>query len=446
MKIVIAGAGDVGFHLAQLLSIENQDIILIDTIQDVLDHAAANLDLLTQRGDATLLEVLERAEVSRADLFLAVTTSESANLVSCILAKKMGARQTIARVNSPEYLESPSGEIFRHFGVDLLISPRQLAVNEIYRLVKRCSFTDVFEFEDGKISVTGITLDEKSPFLGLRLSELPFFSKAMDIRVLAILRQFKTIIPRGDTLFQRNDHVYFIAKKDKTRQLQDLVGKKEKAVRNIAILGGNAQGYLTARQLEKEYRVTLFERDKNRCKELNDLLEHTLVVKTEYADFDTLREEGLGRSDIFIALTDNSETNIIACLTAKNLGVYKTIAQVESKIYTHMSQDIGVDTLINKKLIAANNIFRFVRKGSVEAINTLHGVDAEIIEFSLERESHLTEKPLKELRFPENAFISGVIRGEESYLPNGDFELRKGDKVVVFTLSEAIPELETLFL
>jgi trk system potassium uptake protein TrkA len=446
MKIVIAGAGDVGFHLAQLLSIENQDITLLDTNQEVLEYAGGHLDLITLKGDATSFEVLKNAEVSRADLFLAVTTLENANLISGILAKKLGAKQTIVRVNNPEYLEAHNRLLFENLGIDLLISPRQLSVEEIYRLVKQCSFTDVFEFEEGKISVTGVTIDDKSPLLGLRLNELPLFSKNVDIRVLAILRSFETIIPRGETLFQKNDHVYFISKKEKIKDLQLLIGKKEKTVKNIAILGGNAQGYLTAKKLEQEYRVTIFEKDKNRCKELNELLNDTLVIKTEYSDFETLKEEGLGKCDVFLALTDNSETNIIACLTAKNFGVFKTIAQVESKIYTHMSQDIGVDTLINKKLIAANNIFRFVRKGSVKAITSLHGVDAEIIEFSLEKDLHLLNKPLKDIPFPNHAFIAGVIREEESYLPNGDFELIKGDKVIVFTLSDAIPALELLFL
>lgn len=445
MKIIIAGAGDVGFHLAQLLSIENQDIILIDTNQEVLEYASGHLDLITLKGDATSFEVLDNANVSKADLFLAVTTLENSNLISCVLAKKLGAKQTIARVNNPEYLNAVNREVFENLGVDLLISPRQLAVEEIYRLVKQCSFTDVFEFEEGKISVTGVTIEEKSPLLGLRLNELPLFAKNTDIRVLAILRSFETIIPNGDTLFHKNDHVYFITKKEKIKSLQNLIGKKDKTIKNISILGGNAQGYLTAKELEKEYRVTIFEKDKSRCKELNELLNNTLVVKTEYSDFETLKEEGLGKSDVFIALTDNSETNIIACLTAKNFGVFKTIAQVESKIYTHMSQDIGVDTLINKKLIAANNIFRFVRKGSVKAITSLHGVDAEIIEFSLEKDTMLINKPLKKINFPKNAFIAGVIREEESFLPNGDFELIKGDKVIVFTLSDAIPELELLF-
>jgi trk system potassium uptake protein TrkA len=446
MKIIIAGAGDVGFHLAQLLSIENQDIILIDSNQDVLDYAGGHLDLLTLKGDATSFDVLSKANVENADLFLAVTTLENSNLISCILAKKLGAKQTIARVNNPEYLLPANKEVFEKLGVDLLISPRQLAVEEIYRLVKQCSFTDVFDFEDGKISVTGVTLDEKSPLNGLRLSDFPHFAKDLDIRVLVILRSFETIIPNGDTVFQKNDHVYFISKKEKIKILQQLIGKKDKAIKNIAILGGNAQGFLAASILEKEYRVTIFEKDKNRCKELNELLNNTLVIKAEYSDFEALKEDGLGKSDVFLALTDNSETNIIACLTAKNFGVYKTIAQVESKIYTHMSQDIGVDTLINKKLIAANNIFRFVRKGSVKAITSLHGVDAEIIEFSLDKDIKLLNKPLKSINFPKNAFIAGVIRDEDSFLPNGDFILVKGDKVIVFTLSEAIPELELLFL
>ena len=445
MKIVIAGAGDVGFHLAELLAYEDKDIVLIDTDQDVLDYASTHLDVLTIKGDSASPQVLENADVERANLFLAVTTSEKTNLVSAILAKKLGARQTIARVNSSEYLEEANKAMFRELGIDTLISPQELAAAEIARLVKQCSFTDIFEFENGKISLAGITLEESSRLVNVPLSNFSQYCKDDSVRPIAILRGHQTIIPRGDTVLRRGDHVYFISKSDNIDEINQLVGKRKVQLRNVMIIGGTPLARATAKRLENDYNVTLIEKEKEVCKALADELKNTLVIHGDAGNITLLEEEGLSRMDAFIALSPNSETNIIASLTAKNYGVFRTIAQVESKEYTHISQNIGVDTLINKKLIAANNIFRFVRKGRIEAITSLHGVDAEVIEFVVTKSNQLTKKNLRDLHFPKTALIGGIIRGEESLIPNGDFRLEVNDKVIVFALPEAISKVEQLF-
>ncbi|MCB0608230.1 MAG: Trk system potassium transporter TrkA [Lewinellaceae bacterium] len=445
MKIVIAGAGDVGFHLAELLSFENQDIILVDANQDVLDYAATHLDVMTIKGDSSSIDVLEQADVERAKLVLAVTTSEKTNLITAILAKKLGAKQTIARVNNPEYLSENQRLLFNELGVDSLFSPVQLAAEEIYRLVKQCSFTDIFDFEEGKVNLAGITIDESSMVVNKPILEINKLQDRVNLRPIAILRGHRTIIPRGDTVLRKNDHIYFITMKENIEEVVGIVGKPAVKVKNVMIIGGTDMGLATAKRLEKFYNVTLIEKDKQRCKELSDQLAETLIIKGDFSNIQLLEEEGLNHMDAFIAVTDNSEVNIIASLTAKNHGVYKTIAQVENKEYTHISQNIGVDTLINKKIIAANNIFRFVRKGRVEAITSLHGVDAEIIEYIVHKENQLTRKPLKDLHFPKTALIGSVIRGNESLIPNGEFQLNVHDKVIVFALPEAIGKLEQLF-
>ena len=445
MKIVIAVAGDVGFHLAELLSFEKLDIVLIDSNQDVLDYAATHLDVMTLNGDSSSIQILQQAGVENARLVLAMTTSEKNNLVTAILAKKMGARQTIARVNNQEYLEAGQREVFRELGVDSLISPQELAAEEIYRLVSQCSFTDIFEFENGKINLVGITLDDYSPIVNKKISEIDWQYRKLEPRAIALLRGHRTIIPRGDTVLRRGDHIYFTTRKENIDTLVNIVGKKKIKVRNVMILGGSDLGFASAKRLEKEYNITLVEPDKNRCKYLSERLNNTLIINGDPDNIDLLEEEGLTNMDAFIALTPNSETNIIVSLTAKNHGVYKTIAQVENKEYIHISQNIGVDTLINKKLIAANNIFRFVRKGQIEAITSLHGVDAEVIEFVVHKHNQLTKKPLSDLHFPKTALIGGVIRGEQSLIPTGDFQLQVDDKVIVFALPEAIGRLEELF-
>jgi len=445
MKIVIAGAGDVGFHLAELLSFEQRDIVLIDSSQDVLDYAATHLDVMTIRGDASSVEILEQAQVSRAGLVLAVTTSEKTNLLTAILAKKMGARQTIARVKTMDYLEDEQRKMFEELGVDALIAPSQLAAEEIQRLIGQCSFTDIYEFEEGRINLVGLTLGELSPLINVKLSELYRIDPEVTVRPIAILRGHQTIIPNGETILLRNDHIYFITDKEDIDALIGIVGKKKVKVKNIMILGGTDLAVATAKLLENDFRVTLVERDKDHCKYLSETLNHTLIINGEPSNFDLLVEEGLDSMDAVIALTNNSEANIIASLTAKNHGVYKTIAQVENKEYTHISQNIGVDTLINKKLIAANNIFRYVRKGQVQAVTSINGVDAEVIEFIVHKENQLTRKPLKDLHFPKSALVGGVIRGKDSLIPDGNFRFQVDDKVIVFALPEAIAKVENLF-
>lgn len=445
MNIIIAGAGDVGFHLAQLLSLENQDIILIDKSKDVLDYSSKHLDVKTIEGDSASIKVLEDAGADKANLLIAVTTSEKINLLTAILGKQLGVKKTIARVSSQEYLSEKQKDAFAKLGIDTLISPQELATNEIHRLVQQCSFTDIFEFEGGVMNLLGFSLDDLSPLVNLKISEIIEIAGDQRYKPIAILRGGNTIIPKGETILRRNDHLYFIVKKEFIKELTSVFGKKEVNVKNIMILGGTELAATTARKLENDYNVKLFEPNKDKCKALAESFKSALAVHANTSDVDLLDEEGLENMDVFIALTPNSETNIISSLTAKNRGVYKTIAQVENKEYTKISQNIGVDTLINKKLIAANNIFRYIRQGRVEAITSLHGVEAEIIEFVVHKDNQLTKKPINCLHFPEKALIGGVIRGNESFIPSGEFQLEVDDKVIVFAMPEAISKMEKMF-
>ena len=445
MKIIIAGAGDVGFHLAQLLESENQDITLIDTSEEVLEHAASHLDVLTIRGDAASLEVLNNAEVQRAKLFLAVTTSEKTNLLSAILAKQLGATQTIARVNNPEYVSKEQKERFQSLGIDNLFSPVLLAADEISGLLRSNSFTDIFDFEDGKISVIGISVDRTSSLVGKTFREIDQSTPRFLIRAIALLRNGETIIPRSDMAPQSGDQLYLVTKKESMDEVTNYVGKSFRKIKRVMIAGGSTMALPVAQRLESEYSVTLIEENRDSCKHLVECLHNTLVVKGNPSNIDLLREEGMEEMDAFISLTPNSETNIITSLMAKEAGIYKTIALVDNAVYNKISRNIGVDVIINKKIIAADNIFRFVRKGKVEAINSLHGVDAEIIEFVVHKANQLTKKPLRNLHFPDHALIAGVVRGDETFVPTGDFQMELNDKVIVFAMPNAIGKLESLF-
>ncbi len=446
MKIIIAGAGDVGFHLAEHLLSEDHNITLIDTNQEVLDVVNNRLDVLTLTGNSAAIATLRQAEVNRADLVLAMTTSETTNLMTAMLANKLGASKTVARVSSSEYLQLGQRDIFENLGVGSMISPSLLAAREIERLVREATFTDVFEFEEGKFTLVGATIDQTSRLADVRLSQWPSLGpSAAELRPMAILRGKRTLIPKGSTVIHPRDHVYFITRREKLPLLTELVGKEEHAIRRVMIAGGTRLAYETAQLLESDYKVTVIDEDKNRCRDLASLLNDSIIINGDPTNSYLLAEVGLERADAFVALTPNPEANIISSLSAKNRGVYRTIAQVDNREYEHISQDIGVDTLINMKLIAANNVLRYVRKGRVEAITSLHGVDAEVIEYHIVRDNRVVHNPLKDLHLPESALIGGVIRGENTFVPDGDFQLAVGDKVIVFALPEALSRLEKVF-
>jgi trk system potassium uptake protein len=445
MRIVIAGAGDIGFHIAKLLTFEKQDITLIDIDEDVLNRARTHLDVLTLKGDSSSFEVLQEAGVDKARLVIAATTSEKTNIITAILAKKMGAKQTIARVQSPEYLVKDQKAIFQELGVDSLISPQQLAAYEVLRLLKQGSLTDIFEFEGGQISLIGVLLDDSSPIVNMSIREVDVLYDQIVFKPIALLRGHQTVIPNQNTILRRNDHIYFLARNPDIDTLIKIAGKERRAVRNVMIIGGTEIARKTAQILEEYYHVVLIEKDKSRCKILVQDLQDTLVVCADPSNLSELEEEGLKKMDAVVALTDNSESNIIASLMAVEAGVYKTIALVSNMHYIRLSQNIGVDTLINEKLIAANNIFRFVRKGNVEAITSIHGSDAEIIEFNITKGHRVTKRSLGELHLPVSAVIGSVLRGKEAIFPDQDFQLQGDDKVILFALPEAITAVEKIF-
>jgi trk system potassium uptake protein len=445
MKIVIAGAGEVGFHLAKMLSTEAQDIYLIDQDAERLRYADNHIDVITHKGDATSIKVLEDVNIKNADLIIAVTSHQEANLIAAILGKKLGAKRAIARVKNYEYLSKKNKIDFEELGIDALFSARELASKEIVRLIKQSALTDNFDFGGGKLSLIGITLDSRCALINNSISSTQYLNVDMDFMPVAILRDNKTIIPRGTTILKKGDHVYFLTVPEKIDYILKITGKENADIKNIMILGGSIMGELAAEMLQDKYDVKLVEHDKNRCLELIERLPNTLIVNADGRNVETLEEEDLSDMDAFIAVTGNSETNIISCLVAKNHGVKKTIASVENVDYINLSQSIGVDTLINKKLIAVNNIFRYIRQGEVENIATLHGVDAEIIEFTILPKTLITKKPIKDLKFPKNAIIGGVIRGNDVFIPNGDFQIKENDQVVVVAFEEAIHDIEEFF-
>lgn len=445
MRILIAGAGDVGYHLAKLLAYEKHDIVVVDLNEEKLRNISSQLDVGTLKGSSTSYSILEEAEVEKADLFIAVTSFEDTNITSAIFAKNLGAKRTIARVKNNNHLDARERSHLRELGIDEIISTENLASKEIRRLLTSVNITDFFQFEDGKLNLIGIVIDENSPLKDVSLRASAHLNPDNDFITAAILRQGQTIIPHGDTVFELDDHAYFIATTEGVKKIMNIVCEDDVRIKNVMVLGGSEIGYMTALNLSKIFNVTIVEGDRQRSFELADLLPKATVIMGDGRDKQLLENEGLKRMDAFIAVTSNSETNIISSLLAKDLGVRRTIALVENVDYVHLSQNIGIDTMINRKLIAADFIFRYVRKGDIISIASIHGVDAEVLEFYVKEGSKITSKYLKHLKFPKNALISGVVRKDKAVIPNGDFRIRKDDRVVVICAKNIIHEVEGYF-
>lgn len=445
MRIIIAGAGDLGFHLSKLLVHEEQDIILIDEVADVLERASSHLDVQVISGSSTSPRVLKEAKVEKTDLLIAVTSNQDTNITTCIIGKRLGAKKTIARVSNIEYIYQRDTLDLKRAGIDDIVSPESLAAKEIQRLLKESALTDSFEFDKGLLTLIGISIDGVSKLKGKTVQETAYLNPDNSFIAVAILRDNKTIIPYGEYQFQLNDHAYFIAQPNGIESVMSLVDKKRIEIKNIAILGGTRVGIHTASQLSKKYNIKLIERDKEKCIKLAEQLPDTMIINGDGRDVAILKEEGIDNMDAFIAVTGNSETNIISCLSVKNLGVSKTIALVENMDYIHLSQNIGVDTLINKKLIAANFIFRHIRQGEVLNLTSIHGVDAEILEFEVKSNSQILDKELRELDFPKTAVVGGVIRNERGHTVRGDFTFKLKDRVVVLSKPECIHRIERYF-
>jgi trk system potassium uptake protein TrkA len=449
MKIIIAGAGEVGFHLAKLLSYESQDITLIDTHKESLAYADAHLDIRVLRGDATSVSVLRDAKVEQSNLVIGVTSSETTNITLCMLAKQLGCERTIARISNSEFIDNKETIKFEDLGIDELISPEELAATEIQLLLNKSAFNDTYEFEDGRLTMVGVSMPKSAPFVGKMVKEAATIFPEIHFMPIALQRRGTefTLIPRGGTVFKEGDQVYFITTTEGVDELYKLIGKKKEEIRNVMILGGSRVGFKAARDLcNQKFNVKLIEKDKEKAFDLSDELPNALVINGDGRNVELLEEGSLESMDAFIAVTGNSETNIMSCLVAKSKHIKKTIAMVENTDYFQLSHSIGIDTLINKKLLAADNIFKHIRKGEVVALMRLNNLNAEILEFVVTPNSKVTERAIRDLDFPEQATIGGVVRDDQGIIALGGFEIKAGDRVVVCCLPEAIPKIEQLFL
>jgi len=445
MRIVIAGAGEVGMHLAKMLNSEEHDLVIIDNDPDRLKTVGSTMDVLTIEGNANSIMHLKESKINKADLFIGVTYSEDVNINSAILSKRLGAKKTIARIDNQEYLLPANKEIFDSLGVDYMIYPEKIAAREIVGLLSETGSTEVVEFTGGKLHMYVIRLDKDAPIIDRSLRELAPANNGFEYRAVAITRHGRTLVPKGDDRFEVDDMVYVISSKTGLKELYKYSGKKQFEVRNIMILGGSRIGWKTADSLGNQHYVKLIEVDRQKSYQLSNRLNNTLVINGDGTDLDLLRSEGLDKMDAFIAVTGNSETNILSCLLAKQMGVKRTIAEVENVDYIHLAENIGVDTIVNKKLITASRIFRFTMSEEVTSIKCLTGTDAEVMEFLVKPDAPATAGKLSDIEFPKEAIIGGVIRGKNAFIARGETQIKPYDRVIVFALPGVIRTIGRFF-
>jgi trk system potassium uptake protein TrkA len=357
----------------------------------------------------------------------------------------MGAKKTIARIANAEYLSNDCEVNFKELGIDFMLYPEELAAQETVNLIKRTAATDLLEFEGGKVTVMGLKLDKNAPIINKTLTEVAHEHQNIDFRIVAIYRNFRTIIPSGKDRFVANDQVFVITKPEGIELILKLAGKENIKFDNIMILGGSKIGRRVSELLQKDMTIKLIESNEDKSFLLADDLPGTLVIQGDGRDIDLLAQEGIIDVDAFVAVTDDAETNIITCLMAKHLGVKKAISLVDKADYVPLTQTIGLDSLINKKLIAATSILQFVRRGEIVSQTTLEGIDAQLFEYVVQPNSPITKKPVKDVGFPRDAIIGGVIRGDKSFIAVGDSQIKAHDKIVIFSLPSGVKKIEKLF-
>ncbi len=449
MKIIIAGAGEVGSHLAKMLSTESNALTIIDNNEANLNKLAQIADVVTVQGNPTSIETLVQAGAPEADLFIAVSPAhdQDMNLISALLAKKMGSKKVTARVNNDEYMHHENKLMFTELGIDLLFYPEKIASYEISDLLKQTGTTEFMEFARGRLQMVVFRLDDGAPLIQKHVYDMLRLGNETPYKAVAISRNGTTIIPDRETRFMENDMVFVICTKEGVKEAMGYSGKNEIDVKKLMIVGGGRIAEMLARKMEKNVElIKIIEQRADRCEYLAGILPKTLIVNGDGRNTDLLIEEDVKDFDAFVAVTSSSETNILACVAAKRMGVPETIAEVENIEYIKLAEGMGVDAVINKKLSTAGRIFRFTLSNKVRSIKCLNGSDAEVLEFIVNPDSSITKGAIRDLNFPKEAIIGGVIRGDESFIANEYTVIKPYDRVVVFALPQVLSKVNKFFI
>ncbi|HIJ78440.1 MAG: Trk system potassium transporter TrkA [Desulfobulbaceae bacterium] len=448
MRIMIVGAGMVGYHLSEKLSGEGQEVVLIDQDDNKLRRIERDLNVLPVLGSGASARVLEEAGIDKTDLFIAVTDSDEVNLISCIISKQYNVKTRIARVRNEDFYAQGTAQAERALGIDLLISPDLAITEEIMRLITMSQAFEVAEFARGRIELLGYNAQAGQPCVGKSLQDLRDLQGIYDFVIVAISRNNKTIIPRGKDRIEVGDKVYLVMRKKDVPPVENLLfNAASHAPKNAFIVGGGTIGYLVARQMEqKKINVRLVEQNSKRCEFLAEQLEHTVVLNSNGLEAHDLLDEGIDQADLVISVTNSDTTNILSSLLAKHHGAKKCITHITNPGFIPMLGKLGIDVPLSPRQVAANMILRFVRGGGkIVNITTLQGSDAEVIEMKIPNNDKFADLPLKYLEFPMGAIIGAIMRGGEIIIPTGDTLLQPNDNLVVFFTKDALQAVENLF-
>lgn len=443
MKIIIAGAGEVGCHLAIMLSGEDQDIILIDGDQSKLDAIDSNYNLMTWNGSTSSFQTLRDVGVKDCDLYVAVTPFETRNITSCSIAKRLGATKTVARIDNSEFLKPENGKILKSVGADYLIYPENLAANEIHSALQHNWTRYWGELHDGKLVLIGVKLHTKSELIDKKLRDITFSTH--DFHVAAIKRNNETIIPTGNDELRHDDIVYFITTPPFIDQVREICGKRKRVIKRAMIMGGTRIAKRFATLYGDKYDVRIIESNRAVCEEMATNLPNCEIVHGDGRDIEVLRENNIYQYDAFLALTDSSEGNILSCLTAKEFGVPKTVADVENLQFFSQAENLNIGTIINKKLLASSKIFKLLLDADESSAKFLVLADAEVAELQAKKGSKITKALVKDLHLPFGMTLAALARGEQCELISGMTQIQPGDYVVVFCLSGMFSKVEKLF-
>ncbi len=430
-----------------MLSREEHDVVVIDQDADAIRHVHEKLDVMAIVGNGTSSEVLAEAGITRADMLIAVTPVDEVNIIACMLADRLGASTTIARVRSDEITRAQSVLKTSDFGIDLVIHPEESAANEVVWLVRRASATDILDFADGRLQLMGLRVDSDAPVAGEKLQDIAAAHSSVQFRVMGISRGARTIIPGGNDTLQKGDQVFVLALPKYMGYISTMMGKAKTRANHIMILGGTAVGVGVASQFgrEKNKAVKLIESNRERAAKLAEALQNVLVIHGAATDIDLLVQEGLGEMDAFVAVTDDEESNLVSCLMAKHLGVRKTVALLSKNTYIPISQSIGLDAAVSKKLAVSREIHRYLRGTHVRSVATIHGLDAQIVEIEAKPRSWISGKPLKELQLLPGALIGAVLHNGEACIATGDTHIAAGDRAIVFAMPSRMDDIERKF-
>ena len=444
MKIIIAGAGAVGTHLAKMLADERHDIVLMDAEEERLSNLDSNFDLMTIAARPTSINSLKDAGIADADLFIAVTPEESTNITSCMLAHSLGAKKTVARIDNYEYLQPKNKEFFKNLGIDSLIYPEMLAAKEIADGLHLSWIRQWWEFSGGALVMLGVKVRNNALILNTSISQL---RKEQPYHIVAIKRMGETIIPGGTDELRADDIVYFMTSKRSLAYIRKITGKEAySTIHNVMIMGGSRIAMRATQLVSDEMSVKIIDNDLNRCHWLTDMVgDNVMVINGDGRDFDLLNDEGISEVDAFVALTDNSETNILACLAAKRMGVVKTIAEVENIDYIGMAESLDIGAIINKKKIAASYIYQLLLDADVSNVKCLTFANADVAEFVVKENARVTRSLVKDINLPKGATIGGLVRDDKGILVTGNTQILPGDHVVVFCLASMIKRIEKYF-